>query len=177
MREEISQGLDFWDGLKGSRHGTSEENRVLLERYKNGEENAKEELLLKNAKLVKAVLNRYFRNMDDQEDLLQEGMIGLMYAVEKFELDKGTSFSTYAVFWIRQAIFRYVSNTGRAVRLPVHMIGRLMQIVKENNKRSQNGEVWMSDKEIQEKFGFSDYEMSNVKKALRIKMLSLNEDK
>ena len=91
-------------------------------------EAARDELVLRNQGLVGKVARRYFDTGLTFEDLMQEGQVGLIKAANRYDPARGTRFSTYAVWWIRQAIGRAVANTGRMIRLPVNLGQRLMQV-------------------------------------------------
>lgn len=107
---------------------------VLAKRAEKGDRNAKEELVNANVRLVASVARRYLNRGLPLEDLMQEGLIGLMRAVDKYNYRKGYRFSTYATFWIRQAVTRALANQGRSIRLPAHVvdaIGRVARIREE----------------------------------------------
>src|SRR3954463_13771191 len=97
---------------------TSDEERALARRIERGDLEAKERLVRCNLRLVGTVARRYMGRGLSMEDLLQEGVVGLIRAAEKFDWRRGTRFSTYAVPWIRQAITHALANTSRLVRLP-----------------------------------------------------------
>ncbi|MBQ4031218.1 MAG: RNA polymerase sigma factor RpoD/SigA, partial [Bacilli bacterium] len=107
---------------------TTEEEQALGERIKQGDALAKEELVKHNLKLVVSIAKRYVGLGVDFMDLIQEGNIGLMIAAEKYKPELGFRFSTYATHWIRQHITRHIANTGRLIRLPVHMIEHARKI-------------------------------------------------
>ena len=113
---------------------TAEEEVALAHRIQAGDESACQELAEANLRLV-VKLARKFRHPDlTLADLVQEGNLGLMEAVRKFDPDKGCRFSTYAVWWIRQAISRAIANKGRTIRLPVHINELLSKYRKLNNR-------------------------------------------
>ena len=107
---------------------TTEEEQALGERIKQGDALAKEELVKHNLKLVVSIAKRYVGLGVDFMDLIREGNIGLMIAAEKYKPELGFRFSTYATHWIRQHITRHIANTGRLIRLPVHMIEHARKI-------------------------------------------------
>ena len=107
---------------------TTEEEQALGERIKQGDALAKEELVKHNLKLVVSIAKRYVGLGVDFMDLIQEGNIGLMIAADKYKPELGFRFSTYATHWIRQHITRHIANTGRLIRLPVHMIEHARKI-------------------------------------------------
>ncbi len=98
---------------------------------------ARESLIKANTRLVVSVARRYLGRGVPFLDLIQEGNLGLMRAVEKFEYQRGFRFSTYATWWIRQGISRAVADQGRTIRMPVHMIDRLRQIYKTTQNLEQ----------------------------------------
>jgi RNA polymerase primary sigma factor len=113
---------------------TAAQEIVLAKRAERGDPQAKEELLNANVRLVASVARRYLGRGLPLEDLMQEGMIGLMRAIEKYNYRKGYRFSTYATHWIRQAVSRALANQGRSIRLPAHVvdaIGRIARIREE----------------------------------------------
>ncbi|HEU4327519.1 MAG TPA: sigma-70 family RNA polymerase sigma factor [Roseiflexaceae bacterium] len=108
--------------------GPAEQERARLEQQVAQGEEARRQLIQANLRLVIAIARRYTISGMSLMDLIQEGNIGLMHAVEKFDYRKGNRFSTYATWWIRQAIRRAVENQSRTVRLPSHLNNRLTQI-------------------------------------------------
>jgi RNA polymerase primary sigma factor len=122
---------DIWT-LKGGKTPllTAAQEIVLAKRVEHGDRHAREELLNANVRLVASVARRYMGRGLPLEDLMQEGIIGLMRAIEKYNYRKGYRFSTYATHWIRQAISRGLANQGRSIRLPAHVVDSISRIAR-----------------------------------------------
>src|SRR3712207_3430036 len=112
---------------------THEEEIDLSKRARQGDARARKQLIEKNLRLVVSVAKRYRGYGLPFEDLIQEGNIGLMKAVEKFDPDRGYRFSTYATWWIRQAVQRAVADKGRTIRVPVHMTEKIRKMRSEEH--------------------------------------------
>src|SRR5918993_1065109 len=113
---------------------THAEEIDLSKRAKSGEKGARQRLIEKNLRLVVSVAKKYRGMGLPFEDLIQEGNIGLMKAVEKFDPERGNRFSTYATWWIRQAIGRAVADKGRRVRVPVHMSEKVRRLARSRGE-------------------------------------------
>ncbi|MGH2331181.1 sigma-70 family RNA polymerase sigma factor [Thermoanaerobacter mathranii] len=116
---------------------SSDEEKALIKKAKSGDREARQRLIECNLKLVISIAKKYASSPEQLMDLIQEGNIGLLKAVERFDPSKGVRFSTYAVWWIRQTISRAVQNSSKTVRLPVHVEEKITKLYKTRERLSQ----------------------------------------
>ena len=145
---------------------THSEEIDLSKRAKAGDKGARQRLIEKNLRLVVSVAKRYRGQGLPFEDLIQEGNIGLMKAVEKFDPDRGWRFSTYATWWVRQAVQRAVADKGRTIRVPVHRGDKLRKMARAYNELSSEMEHDPADEDVAGRLGWSVEDVRDLKGSL-----------
>jgi RNA polymerase primary sigma factor len=164
QREETPELLAGYLGRlgKGGRLLTHEEELDLGYRARSGDARARARLVEKNLRLVVSVAKRYRGMGLPFEDLIQEGNIGLMKAADRFDPELGNRFSTYAVWWIRQAIGRAIEDKGRAIRLPAHTGEKARKVRRVHNELLGALGREPTDEEVAERLGWKTREVRAV---------------
>ena len=137
LAKRVARGKDAERVLNHRGWELSRERRRLLEAQVRDGQAAREHLIRANTRLVVSIAKRYMGRGVPFADLIQEGNLGLMKAVEKFDYRRGLRFSTYATWWIRQTVSRSIADQGRTIRVPVHMLERIRVLYRERQRLEQ----------------------------------------
>jgi RNA polymerase primary sigma factor len=143
---------------------TRKEEIQLAKRIEAGDKRAKDRLIRSNLRLVISIAKNYYTQGMDLLDLIQEGNTGLIRAVEKFDHHRGFKFSTYATWWIRQAISRSIANQDRNIRIPVHMVERINRMVRTERKLRQQTGREPNDEDLALELGIEPHDVQEIRR-------------
>ncbi|WP_394151402.1 RNA polymerase sigma factor RpoD/SigA [Vibrio maritimus] len=173
-REDAANiGTSYFKQVSNHNLLTAEEEKLLARKARAGDTQARQGLINANLRLVIRTAKRYSNRGLDFYDLINEGNIGLIQAVDKFDPELGYRFSTYAVWWIQQSIDRAIMNQGRTIRVPVHVTKQIRECSKAAHQLRKEGKHEPTSAEIAEKTGRSPEEVS---KLLKLSEQSLSLD-
>jgi RNA polymerase primary sigma factor len=151
---------------------TAEQELDVAKRVEHGDNEAKDTLILSNLRLVVSIARRYQGRGMDLEDLIGEGHKGLIRAVEKFDWHKGFKFSTYATWWIRQAITRAIADHGRTIRIPVHLVETINKLTQTERRLREKLHRDPTESELADELSFKPEKIQHLQQ-LRQDVVSL----
>jgi RNA polymerase primary sigma factor len=159
-RDSLTQYLGY---IRGGKLLDATEERDLSRRAREGDRNARKKLIESNLRLVISIAKKYQGRGVAFEDLIQEGNAGLIRAVEKFDPEMGNRFSTYATWWVRQAVTRAIADHARTVRLPAHVVDALFRLRRAENQLSIELGRDATEEELVERLGIKPEEARRLR--------------
>src|SRR5207248_4600817 len=141
---------------------TAEEEQHMAQRIKAGDAQIRQQFIEANLKLVVSIAKRYQGQGLPLEDLIQEGNLGLLRAVEKFDATRRLKFSTHAFWWIRQAITRAIADQGRTIRLPVHLRDTIYRLIRVSRQLQQDLGREPTEEELAAEMGISPHKVTEL---------------
>ena len=165
--EEVELAKKMMDGMKAEeliKESEDEEEKKFLQKQINAGSRAKKRLAEANLRLVVSIAKRYVGRGMQFLDLIQEGNLGLIKAVEKFDYEKGYKFSTYATWWIRQAITRAIADQARTIRIPVHMVETINRVMRVSRQLVQELGRDPTSEEIAKEMGYPEDKIREIMK-------------
>jgi RNA polymerase primary sigma factor len=171
LAKRIERGRHARRELSRSNGSAPPTRRQEMECHATDGQQAREHLIKANTRLVVSIAKRYIGRGVPFLDLIQEGNLGLMKAVEKYEYQRGFRFSTYATWWIRQTITRAIADQGRTIRVPVHMVDRIRQLYRTTHEMEQRLGRIPTSEELAEEIGVNT---TKVEWMMRVSWLPLS---
>ena len=159
--------ITYLNAISGFKSLDKDEERALFERCRDGDKGAYDQIVEANLRLVVKTARRYIGRGIAMLDLIEEGNLGLLHAIKKFEIERGFRFATYAIWWIKQYIERAIMNQSRHIRLPVHVIKKLTSYLNAGTKLGKSQVEDVSCEEIANHF---DTEVDKVQQILKYKL-------
>jgi len=164
--------MNYSNILAQSKLITREQEVVLAKRIEKGDKHARDQMVNANLRLAFSIARKYHRPGQSLDDLIQESNIGLMKAVDKFDWRKGFKFSTYATWWIRQSVGRYVNDTKSMIRVPAHAIGIVNKVEAVMKEFEEEFGTEATNEEIAEAMGESVEMVKSARDTLKYRYMS-----
>jgi RNA polymerase primary sigma factor len=164
--------MNYSNVLAQSKLLTREQEVILAKQIERGDRRARDKMVESNLRLAFSIARKYHRPGQSLDDLIQESNIGLMKAVDKFDWRRGFKFSTYATWWIRQSVGRYVNNTKSMIRVPAHAIGIVNKVESIIKEFEDEFDIEPTNEEIAEVMGESTEMVKSARDTLRFRYMS-----